>query len=135
MSVLINSVSAWFWNEDVWLPPRVTWSSMKSVQIVNGSRIEPEEFAQFSDLLYPLPLAVIMLLLKWSVQNIFYTLGKWLGLKEQRRIYPAENPALEGVFRKRRNPKVKELESLVKESGLSYLQVISKLKYIFSMFS
>jgi len=67
-------------------------------------------------------LAVIMLTLRWVVQKLFHFLGKWFGLKEQRRLYPADNPTLESTFRKCRNPKVKQLESLAKKSGLSYLQ-------------
>ena len=30
MSTEFNSLSAWFWDDTFWLPPNVTWSSMKS---------------------------------------------------------------------------------------------------------
>ena len=65
MERVLKVASDWFWNEDIWLPPGHTWASFQETQVTNNNTVlvEPEEFAQFSDLLYPLPLSLLLILL------------------------------------------------------------------------
>ena len=61
-----------FWNEDIWLPPNVTWSTFK----------DDERFNQFSHLYLPIPAAFVVIGIRMVIQrNIFRPLGLFLGLK------------------------------------------------------
>ena len=61
-----------FWNEDIWLPPNVTWDSFSG----------DERFAQFSHLYYPIPAAFLVIAVRMVIErNIFRPLGLFLGLK------------------------------------------------------
>ena len=61
-----------FWNEDIWLPPNVTWDSFSG----------DEKFAQFSHLYYPIPAAFLVIAVRMVIErNIFRPLGLFLGLK------------------------------------------------------
>ena len=50
MSGLARTISTWFWNEDIWLPPGYHWESFNSPQLTNNKtvRVEPGELARFS---------------------------------------------------------------------------------------
>ena len=124
MSSVFSSMSSKFWNDDVWLPPGVTWSSMKQPQTVNNTTIYPEQFAQFGDLWYPLPLALVMLLARWLVERgIFKHIGIRLGLKDHKRPYPTENTILEKEFRRNKLLSSEDLKIISKDCGMSTLQV------------
>ena len=79
---MTSELSAWFWDDTFWLPPNVTWSSLKSR--------EPEvSTASFSDLAYPLGLAWIILLIRKVVERfVFRPIGQRLGMKEKAQSRP-----------------------------------------------
>ena len=61
-----------FWNEDIWLPPNVTWDTFD----------DDENFAQFSHLYFPIPAAFVLIAIRLVIErNIFRPLGIYLGLK------------------------------------------------------
>ena len=124
MSSMLSSLSTWFWNDDIWLPPGITWSSMKKPQSVNSITIHPEQFAQFRDLWYPLPMALVMILARWMVERgVFRYIGIRLGLKDHKRPYPTKNQILEKAFRRNWSLCPEDLHSISQESGLSIIQV------------
>ena len=88
MTTEFSTLSAWFWDDTFWLPPNVTWSSLKSR--------EPEvTYASFSDLAYPLALAWVILLVRKIVERfVFRPLGQKLGMKEQRKQLQAPKELL-----------------------------------------
>lgn len=48
--LLLNRLSAlneWFWNEDVWLPPNITWAHIKDTSKVNYAQLEQLYFAVY----------------------------------------------------------------------------------------
>jgi ceramide synthetase len=54
-----------FWNPDVWLPPNVTWADL-----------EPNDkiaYANYRHLVIPLPLAVILLVLRFVLERLVET--------------------------------------------------------------
>jgi len=119
-----SSQSSWFWNEDIWLPPGITWDTMKQPQSVNNTIIYPEQFAQFGDLLYPLPLALLMILVRWVVERlVFRTIGLRIGLRHYSRPYPTHNNLLEEVFKKNKSLAHQDLISISSQTGLSIIQV------------
>eukprot|EP00092_Neocalanus_flemingeri_P018364 GFUD01019873.1.p1 GENE.GFUD01019873.1~~GFUD01019873.1.p1 ORF type:complete len:369 (-),score=76.95 GFUD01019873.1:446-1552(-) len=124
MTSVISSISGWFWNEDLWLPPRVTWDSFKHPQTVNTTTLYPEQFAQFTDLWYPVPMAFIVIGLRWLVERwIFKPVGIKMGLKDHKRPFPVQNTILETTFRRSKTLSQEDLKKVSNDSGLSSLQV------------
>jgi len=74
--IQFKSLSAWFWNDQFWLPPNVTWSNLKSG--------DEDKSTYSSDLAYPLGLAWVILFVRKLVEKfVFRPLGQKLGLKDQ----------------------------------------------------
>ena len=97
---------------------------MKEPQTVSNSTIYPEEFAQFSDLWYPLPMALVMVMLRLAVEKgVFKHVGIRLGLKDHKRPYPVQNAVLEKAFKRKRSLVSEDLKLVSQDSGLSNLQV------------
>lgn len=51
----------WFWNPDVWLPPGFEWEDMKKNERV--------KYAEFGDLIYPIPLAFGLMLIRFIIER------------------------------------------------------------------
>lgn len=60
---LLRSFSDTFWSTRVWLPPNVTWAD-----IAPGSRPDVKH-ADYRDLIWPLPLALILIVLRYLVET------------------------------------------------------------------
>lgn len=60
---IFRTISNTFWSTKVWLPPNVTWAD-----IAPGSRPDVQH-ADYRDLMWPLPLAAIMILLRYIVEK------------------------------------------------------------------
>jgi len=56
-----SSFQQWFWNPDVWLPPGFSWEDMK-----NNDKVK---YAEFGDLIYPIPLAIGLIILRFIVER------------------------------------------------------------------
>lgn len=105
---MLEEFGQWFWHDEFWLPPNVTWEQFKNTG--NGS----ERYATSSDLLYPIPLALVLLLVRFLVENnVFRPIGRHLGIKEVKRRHPGSNEMLEKAFLKP-NPKPLGHEEIVK---------------------
>ena len=89
----LQDFGKWFWNDDFWLPPNVTWDHF---EMKEGSGIR---YASFNDLFWPMPMAFGIIFLRFVVENmVFRPLGRLLGLKESRRRHPGSNDILEKAF-------------------------------------
>ena len=119
--MIAAAVSQWFWSPKVWLPSNVTWESFDELEGVD----DVQKFARFSDLIYPLPICVFMLILRSLVERfIFKPLGLKLGLKERKNVAPEQNSVLEKAYKMRREMRETEVNALAFETQLSPLQVI-----------
>ena len=127
MERVLKVASDWFWNEDIWLPPGHTWSSFQERQVTNNNTVlvEPEEFAQFSDLLYPLPLSVLLVLLRMAVtRTVFRPLASRLGLRSRAdKSRVPDNALLETVHIRGRAPSHQELTKIAEQCGMTVIQV------------
>ena len=126
MASMLSSISGWFWSDQVWLPPGYTWSSFNSPQLSNNKTVllQPGDFAKFSDLLYPLPLALCLILVRLALQRaLLRPLAARLGLKSRRRPCHQHNDQLETAFRSSSSLSRGELARLSTESGLSAIEV------------
>ena len=74
----------WFWNDEFWLPPNVTWNHFKTEQGTIDSR-----YATSRDLIWPIPLAFGIIVIRYVIENlVFRPIGRKLGLKAVRRRHP-----------------------------------------------
>lgn len=60
---LLQSITQTFWTPLVWLPPNTTWDD-----IAPGSRPDVNH-ADYRDLIWPLPMAVAVILLRYSLER------------------------------------------------------------------
>ena len=109
MSILA-SVSESFWSPAIWLPPNITWDSFDS----------NPGYAQFYDLAYPFPLAIILIAIRFMVERgIFRPLGKSLNIKDTTYRQPKANPVLESAYVAHHM----DYQALSKVAGLTERQV------------
>merc|ERR1711936_496957 len=106
---LLTQISEAVWQPTIWLPPNSTWSD-----------IELPEKAQFGHLAYPLPLAFILMVLRFFLDRAVYRpVGKALGVKNKKRRQPTPNPVLEAAFQCGKL----DYKSLCSHTGLSDRQI------------
>ena len=91
----------------------------------NTVLVEPEEFAQFYDLLYPLPLSLLLILLRMAVtRTVFRPLASRLGLRSRAdKSQVPDNALLEAVHTRGRAPSNQELTKLAEQCGITVIQV------------
>uniref|UniRef100_A0AAQ4R6S8 TLC domain-containing protein n=1 Tax=Gasterosteus aculeatus aculeatus TaxID=481459 RepID=A0AAQ4R6S8_GASAC len=105
---MASSISAWFWSESFWLPKNVTWEDLE--------RPPPGvEYPRVRHLLYALPLAVMVFLLRMLFERLVakpcaHILHIQAGVP--RRAQP--NAVLEKVFQSK-CPDTRQLEGLTKQ--------------------
>lgn len=125
MEDLGSHLSTWFWNPDIWLPPNVDWNTFKEEKIINSTTvIKPEHFANFSDLWYPLPIALCFIITRVLVEKyILRPLALRLGITDKPRRQPRPNNILEHFFKTKRKISHGEARDLARQSGLSEIEV------------
>jgi hypothetical protein len=124
MPTLADDISSWFWNPDIWLPPNVTWDNFKEPNVLNNTAIEPDNYAKFGDLWYPIPMALVLMVLRRVLEKlIFRPVGIRMGLKDNIQPLPVENVVLEKAFGRSSKINTKEATKLAINTGMTYLQV------------
>lgn len=109
-------LSEWFWNPEVWLPPNITWSDIKSNETV--------KYAEFEDLYHPIPMAFIFLVVRFLVERFIWSpIGRSMGLKAMRPKRVTYNELLEDAYRKNRRVSHKQVRQLSKDLDWSERQV------------
>jgi len=121
----LSELSTWFWNPDIWLPPNISWDTFKEEKVLNSTTvIKPEHFARFSDLLYPLPLGLCFIVIRFFIEKVLLKpIGCSLGLSDKARRQPKENKVLESYFQSKSKLSKGDAVSLSRQSGLSEIQV------------
>ncbi|KFB44672.1 AGAP001761-PA-like protein [Anopheles sinensis] len=66
---IFRAVSDTFWSTKVWLPPNITWEDIRP-----GVR-EDVNHADYRHLIYPIPIAAVILLLRNVVERYVPTVG------------------------------------------------------------
>ncbi|XP_008550481.1 ceramide synthase 6 [Microplitis demolitor] len=113
MEVLTN-ISSRFWSPDIWLPPNITWDDI--------SPNSENKYADYHHLLYPLPMALGLLLVRYALEKYcFAPFGKSLGIKTSRSKKAPPNALLEKAYSKR--IKHKQITALAKQLDWSERQV------------
>uniref|UniRef100_A0A182N6Z5 Uncharacterized protein n=1 Tax=Anopheles dirus TaxID=7168 RepID=A0A182N6Z5_9DIPT len=60
---IVRVVSDTFWSTKVWLPPNITWEDIRP-----GVRSDVTH-ADYRHLVYPIPLAAVIIVLRWVVER------------------------------------------------------------------
>lgn len=63
MAGVVRVVLDTFWSEYVWLPPNTTW------QDISADASDDIEHADYRHLLYPLPMALVMLVIRYFFEK------------------------------------------------------------------
>ena len=58
------TLTKWFWNDDIWLPPNVTWTDLEQSEIREGVAVP-----KFSHLWYPIPASIIVIAIRYAVER------------------------------------------------------------------
>ena len=118
----LQYISDVFWARSFWLPPNCTW--------VNMTNTDPEIYKpQDWDLLYSFPLAILLLVVRYLVENlIFRPIGKLYHLRDRPHRKAAHNDILEAMFQKNRNPSNDEIHAVSKKIGMEDARISSWLK-------
>ena len=107
---VLTSASNYFWSPTIWLPPNITWEHFDS---------DPS-YAQFYDLAYPFPLALVLIAARIIVERaIFKPLGHFLKIKDRTCRKPESNKVLESAYDTRQ----KDYNGLRKSTGMTERQI------------
>ena len=58
------TLTKWFWNDDIWLPPNVTWTDLEQSEMREGVAVP-----KFSHLWYPIPASLIVIAIRYAVER------------------------------------------------------------------
>lgn len=118
MANIYRTVMDTFWNDDVWLPPNVTWKD-----IAPGAR-KDINYPNFSHLIYPLPMALLVWLLRYILEKYWFApVGISLGIKCKKPKRAPENPILEKAYQQNKKWKYKHIQGLAKQLDMSERKV------------
>ncbi|KAF7272109.1 hypothetical protein GWI33_015074 [Rhynchophorus ferrugineus] len=107
-----------FWSPSVWLPPNTTWAD-----------ISPESsteirHADHRDLWYPLPLALVLLLIRYLFEKYWFApVGLSLGIKNSRPKKAPPNPVLEKAYNQSKKWEQKQIQGLAKQLDQTERQI------------
>ena len=104
-----ETLSSRFWSPSIWLPPNVSWEDFDG----------KDNYAQFSHLLLPLPLAFLFIIIRSLLEKgIFRPLGIWLKIPHHPKSSLMVQPLLEKNWQSCTDVKV-----LSRTVGLSEIEV------------
>ena len=116
------SLSVTVWSPGFWLPPGLQWENFKEDSHVNKSIIGTNKYARPMDLLYPIPMALVMIMARIVMEKvIFKQLGQTLCLSSCRQPRPVENRILEKSYQGG-NPL--DSRELARRTGMTCQQVM-----------
>ena len=76
----MSALTDWFWNERVWLPPNMTWASVRPVpgskrfvRLLISMMIQEQLFSprytKFEELWYPIPAGILLIFIRAYVMR------------------------------------------------------------------
>uniref|UniRef100_A0A1L8EBK0 Protein transporter n=1 Tax=Haematobia irritans TaxID=7368 RepID=A0A1L8EBK0_HAEIR len=114
----LKQLSELFWSPTVWLPPNVTWAD-----IAPGSR-DDVQHADYKDLVWPLPLAAVIMLIRYSLERFWISpIGISLGIKGSRHKKAEKIQMLETMYEKSHRLDDKKITSLTKHLNMTERQI------------
>ncbi|XP_030757262.1 ceramide synthase 6 [Sitophilus oryzae] len=118
MAYFLRKALDTFWSPTVWLPPNTTWAD-----IAPESSTEIQH-ADHRHLWYPIPLAFVMLLLRYLLEKYWFApVGLSIGIKNSRPKKAPPNPVLEKAYSQSKKWKHKQIQGLAKQLDMTERQV------------
>ncbi|XP_074033325.1 ceramide synthase 6 isoform X2 [Leptinotarsa decemlineata] len=118
MSYYYRTIMDTFWSEDIWLPPNTTWAD------ISPDADTEVKHADSRHLFYPLPMALVMLLLRYLAEKYWFApVGTSLGIKNSRPKHAPDNPILEKAYVLSKKWKHKQIQGLAKQLDMTERQV------------
>lgn len=115
---IFRAVSDTFWSTKVWLPPNITW-----VDIRPGVR-EDVNHADYRHLIYPIPIAAVILLLRNVVERFWIApVGKAIGIKSTGPKPPKPNAVLEAAYNVNSRLNHKTIVRMMKQVDMTERQI------------
>ncbi|XP_055842170.1 ceramide synthase 6 [Episyrphus balteatus] len=115
---IVKIIGSTFWSTNIWLPPNVTWED-----IAPGSRPDVHH-ADYRHLIWPLPLAVIVMLIRYTLERFWIApIGKSIGIRSSRPKKASPNPVLQEAYEKSSRLGHKTVLSLMKQTDLTERQI------------
>lgn len=108
------------WSEDIWLPPNTTWAD---VNPNNGNGIR---YTDYRHLIYPIPMAFAMLVIRYVVERYWFSpMGRLAGIKNSRNKKAKPNDILEKAYLEMKHPNHHQILILAKKVDMTERQVSS----------
>lgn len=115
---ILDYISKAFWSEDVWLPPNTTWAD-----IAPGAR-HGVSHANYKHLYYPLPMALIMLGIRYIFERYWFSpIGISLGIRYSRSKRAPPNAVLDKAYLGSARLRHKHIQGLAKQLDWTERQV------------
>ncbi|XP_072134465.1 ceramide synthase 2-like isoform X3 [Mobula birostris] len=114
---MLQTLSDWFWWDDLWLPRNLTWDDLQDR--------DGFVYAKVSHLYVTILYAVLLMMVRYFFERLIATpLGKFMGIKDHVRLKATHNPVLEHFFVSiSKHPNKSQLEGLSKKSSYSIRMV------------
>ncbi|XP_047560747.1 ceramide synthase 4 isoform X1 [Lutra lutra] len=114
---MLSSLSEWFWQERLWLPPNNTWAALED----RDGLVYPHA----RDLLAALPVALVLVVMRLAFERfVGLPLGRLLGVHDQTRRPAKPNATLEKYFLTEGwKPKEHQMAVLAVQCGLTLPQI------------
>lgn len=107
-----------FWSPHIWLPPNTTWAD------IAPESSEEIQHADYRHLFYPLPMALVMLLIRFLFEKYWFSpVGVSLGIKNTKPKNAPSNKVLEEAYAQSKHWKHKQIQGLAKQVDMSERQV------------
>lgn len=115
---IFRAVSDTFWSTKVWLPPNITWEDIRP-----GVR-EDVNHADYRHLIYPIPIAAVILLLRNVVERFWIApVGKAIGIKSTGPKPPKPNAVLEAAYNVNSRLNHKTIVRMMKQVDMTERQI------------
>ncbi|KAI1889723.1 hypothetical protein AGOR_G00165880 [Albula goreensis] len=116
-TVMLQTISEWFWWDRIWLPLNLTWSDLEDK--------EGRVYAKVSDLYVTIPFSVVFLIMRYLFERLIATpIAASFGIKDKVQQRASHNPVLEEYFSSHsRNPTQSDIAGLSKKCSWTRRQV------------
>jgi len=123
----LSELSQWFWDDEFWLPPNVTWKDVQTETSYTGV-----SYADFSHLGYPLVIGWLLVVLRLAIEHlVFRPLGRKIGIRHHKpnRSKLASNHELEMEFRRSKQWSQDTIAKFSRKRGVTERDVEVWLRY------
>lgn len=114
----LDGIVSIIWNENFWLPPNTKWAD------INPDSNSNINYPDIHHLWYPIPLSVLLLMLRYLLENIVIApIGRFGGIPDTKKVKAQVNPTLEDAYSRSKHPTHQEIVQLTKKIDMTERQI------------